>query len=163
MRAFLLAAAFVAASSFASTLYAQSPGVAWKTVVEVLDEAPKAEKMILLDVYTDWCTWCKRMDRDTYADSAVASYIAERFVAGKMNPEKEGSLTFGGKELSQREFGRVLGVTGYPATVMFDETGKSLGVVPGYNKPKEFLIILKYFGERLYKTMSWEEYLKANM
>src|SRR5689334_11509797 len=88
--------------------------VEWKTISEALDQAPKTNRKIILDVYTDWCGWCKRMDRDTYADGAVAAYMQEHYIASKMNPEKSGNLTYDGKEFSQQEFGQALGINGYP-------------------------------------------------
>jgi thiol:disulfide interchange protein len=33
--------------------------------------AKKEGKLILVDAYTDWCGWCKKMDRDTYANADV--------------------------------------------------------------------------------------------
>lgn len=134
--------------------------VEWQTIVQALDQAPKQNKKIILDVYTDWCGWCKRMDRDTYSDSTVQSYLAGHFVASRMNPEKDGTVEFGGKKYSQREFGQALGVNGYPATAIFNEKRELLTVIPGYIQPKEFLKILQYFGENTHLTTKWEDYMK---
>jgi thioredoxin-related protein len=141
---------------------AEPSGVEWKSVPEALEAAPKENKKIVLDVYTDWCGWCKRMDRDTYADSAVAAYMADHYVASKMNPEKAGELTFDNRKFTQAEFGAALEIRGYPATAFFNEKGELLTVVAGYLGPKDFLRILKFFGEDAYKTTSWEEFAKAN-
>jgi thioredoxin-related protein len=140
----------------------EKENVEWKTISEALDQAPKTNKKIILDVYTDWCGWCKRMDRDTYADSTVAAYMQEHYIASKMNPEKSGTLTYDGREFSQQEFGQALGISGYPATAVFNEKGELLTVIPGYIKAAEFLRILKYFGEDSYLSMQWNEYMSAN-
>jgi thioredoxin-related protein len=140
----------------------EKENVEWKTISEALDQAPKTNKKIILDVYTDWCGWCKRMDRDTYADSAVAAYMQEHYIGSKMNPEKSGKLTYDGKEFTQQEFGQALGINGYPATAVFNEKGELLTVIPGYIKAAEFLRILKYFGEDSYLSMQWNEYMSAN-
>jgi thioredoxin-related protein len=136
--------------------------VEWKTLPEALDLAPKTSKKIVLDVYTDWCGWCKRMDRDTYGDSGVAAYMREHYVASKMNPEKEGTIQYDGKAYSQREFGQALGVNGYPATAVFNEKNELLTVIPGYIKPAEFIRILKYFGDDAYLKTEWKAYMDAN-
>jgi thioredoxin-related protein len=132
--------------------------VQWKSISEALVEGPQSNRLIVLDLYTDWCGWCKRMDRDTYANADVAAYLSEHYVASKMNPEKEGTLEYDGRSFSQAEFGQALGVRGYPSTAFFDKEGKVLTVVAGYIGPDEFLSILKYFGEDIYKTTSWEDY-----
>lgn len=137
-------------------------GFEWKNVNDALEAAPKQNKKIILDVYTDWCGWCKRMDKDTYADSAVSAYISEHYIASKMNPEKEGTVKFDNREFSQAQFGAAMEIKGYPATAFFNEKGELLTVVGGYIKAKEFLMILKFFGEDIYKTTSWDDYMKAN-
>jgi thioredoxin-related protein len=157
-----ITAALVIAASFAAPMMNANPEtIEWKSIVQALDSAPKQGKLIVLDVYTDWCGWCKRMDRDTYADSSVAAYLNSRFVASKMNPEKAGDLMYDGKKFTQAEFGQALGIRGYPATVFFNEKGEVLTVVPGYIAAKEFLPMLKYFGEGIYaKGIKYEDYIK---
>lgn len=135
--------------------------VVWTTVSDALEKAPKQQKMIVLDVYTDWCGWCKRMDKDSYEEAQVAAYINQRYIAAKMNPEKQGTITFDGKEYTQAQFAQALGITGYPATVFFNEKGEVLTMVSGYLGPAEFLKILKYFGDGHYLAMTWEEYSKG--
>src|SRR5688572_29614585 len=134
----------------------------WRTINEALDEAPEAKKLILLDVYTDWCGWCKRMDRDSYADSSVGAFISERFVPAKMNPEKEGTVKFDGKDFTQAEFGRALGITGYPATAFFTADRELITVVSGYYPPKDFHLLLRFLADEHYKTVSFEDSKKAN-
>lgn len=50
--------------------------------------AAKENKLILVDVYTNWCGWCKKMDRDTYSDKDIAGTLNKQFIAIKLNPEK---------------------------------------------------------------------------
>ncbi len=155
-----LAAAFTLA--LMTTADANPVGVEWKSISQALEDAPKQNKLILLDVYTDWCGWCKRMDRDTYADSTVAAYLGSRYISSKMNPEKAGSLTYAGTELTNGQFGQALGIKSYPATAFFNDKGELLTIVPGYIGAKEFLVILKFFGEGAYLTTKWEEYSAQN-
>jgi thioredoxin-related protein len=161
MKHTLIAALVFAAAFGAPMMHANPEGIEWKSITQALDAAPKQGKLIVLDVYTDWCGWCKRMDRDTYADSGVAQYLNSRFVASKMNPEKEGKLTYDGKEYSQGDFAQALNIHGYPATVFFNEKGEVLTVVPGYIGAKDFLPMLKYFGDGVYtKGIKYEDYIK---
>jgi thioredoxin-related protein len=161
MKRSIFAAVLIALTFGAPMMTAKPESIEWKSITQALDAAPKEGKLIVLDVYTDWCGWCKRMDRDTYADSSVAAYLNSRFVASKMNPEKSGKLTYDGKEYSQADFSQALGIRGYPATVFFNEKGEVLTVVPGYIAAKEFLPMLKYFGEGVYqKGTSYEDYIK---
>jgi thioredoxin-related protein len=161
MKRIFIAALVVAASLVPPMMNANLEGLEWKPIAQALEAAPKQQKLIVLDVYTDWCGWCKRMDRDTYADSSVMAYLNSRYIASKMNPEKKGSLTYDGKQYSLSQFAEALGIHGYPATVFFNEKGEVLTVAPGYMAPKDFLPVLKYFGEGVYlKGVSYEDYLK---
>ena len=49
----------------------EQESVEWKTISEALDQAPKTNKEIILDVYTDWCGWCKVMDKKTYGNKRM--------------------------------------------------------------------------------------------
>ena len=61
--------------------------------------ALKKKKMMLVDVYTDWCGWCKVMDRETYAKSEIATLINQHFIPIKFNPETPNIVyTYEGKE-----------------------------------------------------------------
>lgn len=156
-----IAAIAVAALSITFMIHAEPAGLQWQTINYGLENAAKAEKLIVLDVYTDWCGWCKRMDRDTYADTSIIGYMNSRYIACKMNPEKKGSLTFDGKQYTLGEFGQALGIRGYPATVFFNEKGEVLTVLSGYMGPKDFINVLRYFGDGVYLTgVSYEDYRK---
>ena len=56
----------------AATMFAGAPGdsakgkaeLPWKPFTDGFAEAKKAEKKIMVDVYTTWCGWCKRLDAD---------------------------------------------------------------------------------------------------
>ena len=53
-----------------------------------LERAKKDKKLVMVDMYTDWCGWCKKLDKDTFSDKDVADKLAKDFVAVKLNPEK---------------------------------------------------------------------------
>jgi len=38
---------------------------------ELLATAAKENRVVFLNFYTDWCTWCKQLDRDAYSDSKI--------------------------------------------------------------------------------------------
>ncbi len=161
----ILRTAFVAVAAItlsAMSTTAQSPHVEWVALPDALSSAPDSNRLIVLDLYTDWCGWCKRMERDTYADDAVVAYIAEHFIASRLNPEKEGKVTYDDHEYSFAEFGSALGVRGYPTTAFFNQKGELLTTVAGYIGPDEFLKILRFFGDGSYQSMSWEEYRKGS-
>ena len=157
-----VAATVVAMNPESSAMGSGQPSFAWHSFNEAMAQARNAKKLVLLDVYTDWCGYCKKMDREVYADSAVGAFIGERYVASKMNPEKSGTITYKGESYTQREFAQALGINGYPATVFFNTDGEIITVVPGYLPARDFGPLLRFIADGHYKTTSWEEFRKED-
>ena len=93
--------------------------VSWEEAVQ-LSQTDAQPKKIFIDVYTDWCGWCKKMDRDTYADADIKKLISDNAVAIKINPEKNntykiGDNTYTGTELMKFLAGGKL-YKSYPTT-----------------------------------------------
>lgn len=133
--------------------------LAWKNFDEGFALAAKTNKKILVDVYTDWCTWCKKMDSDVYTQKDVIAALNAGFVLVKLNAESDKPLLYKEKKLSEAQFASAVGVTGYPSTLFFESTGKAITLLPGFVPAPKFVPILRYISEDHYKTTPFEEYL----
>lgn len=131
----------------------------WKTFDEGTTLARQQGKKVVVDVYTDWCTWCKKMDSETYADRVVSQTLKAHFITVKLNAESSDLITFNGETMTSAQFAQAAGVTGYPTTLFLDENLKPITVVPGYAPPEKFVDILRYFGEDHYKSTQFQDYL----
>ena len=132
----------------------------WYGFDEGIQKAKDEKKQVLIDVYTDWCSWCKVMDEKTYTDPRIVEYLDTKFILIKLNPEKDGPVTFNGKSYDADHFAQGIGVNGYPATAFFESNEKMITLVPGYLKADEFLPILEYIGEKRYNDIGFEDFLK---
>lgn len=126
------------------TIYAQKEEVRneikWHSFEEVISLTEKNPKMVIVDVYTDWCGWCKKMDKKTFTDKKVIEYINENFYAVKMNAEdNEKTFTFRGKEFSEQTMARMMRVNSYPNFVIMDAAMENITQLPGYREPEDFL------------------------
>lgn len=133
----------------------------WHSFDEGLAKAKKEKKMILVDFYTDWCGYCKKMDAETYANEKVIQYLNSKYVLVKINPEKSGDLKYKGNSYTNNSFTRSVGVTGYPSTLFIESDEELITLVPGYINTTEFLNIIEFLGERHYKTMKYDDFLKT--
>ena len=91
-------------------------------------KAAKEKKILLVDVYTDWCGWCKVMDKNTYSNDTIIQLINEKFVPVKLNPEKNRTYNFGDKTMSASDLHKWLGygqTFGYPTTYFMVHPGIS--------------------------------------
>ena len=73
---------------FAATVYVTAQEkIHWLTLKEATERNKQQPKKFLIDVYTEWCGWCKRMDATTFEDKAVVSYVNKNFYAVKLDAE----------------------------------------------------------------------------
>lgn len=123
--------AFNSQAQSASTEASEGEGITFfnGTFKEALAEAKKQNKPIFMDSYTSWCYWCKVLDKTTFKDSGVISYLNANFINVKMNMEK------GEGPSLAREFK----VSGYPTLLFLDSDRKVLVTVGGYVKAESFL------------------------
>jgi len=133
--------------------------IKWMTYEEAVKASKKKPKKIFIDVYTDWCGWCKKMDKSTMKDPKIADYMNKKFYAVKLNAESDKMLTFQNKQISERELaGRVFKITGYPTTVYLESNEKIIQPIPGFMDVANLDKILHYIGEDYYKTQTWEQF-----
>lgn len=132
--------------------------VQWLAFDAAVAKAQKENKHLIVDVYTNWCGWCKVMERQTYGNPDVASYLNEHFVLAKVNGESPAALTWQGRALTEKGFARAVGVSGYPSTYFLKPNADLLGGVPGYIKSPDMLIYAKYISTRYYEKGKLQQF-----
>ncbi len=131
----------------------------WITFEEALKLNKKKPKKIMIDVYTDWCHWCKVMDKSTFKDEDVVKYINKNYYAVKFNAEEKGTVTYKNKEYTHNQLARSgFRVSGYPSSVFLDGNNDYATLAPGYWKPEDYRTLLQFIYEDHYKTTEWELY-----
>ncbi len=133
----------------------------WNELDPALVEAKRANKPVLVDVYTDWCGWCKRMDKTTYGDPVVRDYVARSFVPARVNAEDDRRrASYLGETRTYRQFADSFRINGYPTTLFLAPDGRLITQLPGYVKPGTFLTVLRYVAEGHYRTQSWDAFTR---
>ncbi|MFH2094389.1 MAG: DUF255 domain-containing protein, partial [Bacteroidota bacterium] len=94
-----------------------------------LKKAKEGNKMILVDYFTDWCGWCKHMDKTTFSDSAVVKLVNEKFIALKINAEKDKGIKLA---MKYRVFV-------FPTFAMYDSQGRLVQKVLGFKDAASFI------------------------
>lgn len=145
-----------------------APKIEWLTWEQAVAKMDKAPRKIMIDVYTDWCGWCKRMDATTMEDPAIIKIIGEQYYAVKMDGECKRDITFRGrtyKFIAQGHRGYhelpaelMKGQMSYPTLVFLDEEYGIIQPLPGYQEAGTLEPILAYFGGGFYKTTPYESF-----
>ncbi|MCX6280681.1 MAG: DUF255 domain-containing protein [Bacteroidetes bacterium] len=144
--------------------------IEWHSFAEAYQLNKKKPKKVFVDVYTDWCGWCKKMDKETFQDPETAKYMQKHFYCVKLNAETKDTIVIDSvKFVNKNPHGRggnnqlavdlLRGKMSYPSCVFINEKNQVLTVVPGYMNVRDFAPVLNYFGENAYKDIKWEDYL----
>jgi uncharacterized protein YyaL (SSP411 family) len=133
-------------TAFAFTTSTESvEKVGWQSWNNGFPSAAASGKIALIDTYTDWCGWCKRMDATTYSDSTVLAKINSNFVPIKFNPELDGSYIVGDTSISGRALLGALNKgksSGYPTTFFYVPAKNIMYQYPGYMDAASFSKVL---------------------
>lgn len=145
--------------------------IRWYSLEEALELQKRDPKPILIDLYTDWCGYCKRLDAYTFSNKEIVRYISSTFHAVKFNAEQRESITYSGHEFKNSGEGArsphelAVALTGgklsYPTLVYLAPDSQLITSVPGYYSPSQLEPILHFIGEEAYKSTSWEEFSKT--
>lgn len=151
---------------------AQDQIIEWLDFETAVQKQQENPKKIFIDMYTDWCGWCKKMDRETFAHPDIAAYMQEHFYMVKFDAERSDTVIFmnrsfvnknPGKSRSSHELAQALlkGKMSYPSYVFLNEDMQIISVVPGFFPAKSFEPVINYFGSGAYESQNWEKFSKA--
>jgi len=150
--------------------------VNWITLDDLQEKMKSEPKKVIVDLYTNWCGWCKRMDKATFQHAEIANYINDNFYAVKFNAETKDNIKFKDKDykfvprgrkgtneltyrfvLGDKPTGRV----GYPTIAFLDEELNRIDAYPGYKDASKFDPLMHFIQENKYKDMTLAEFQKT--
>lgn len=144
----------------------EETSVDWMTFEEAVAKSKIEKRKIFIDVYTDWCGWCKVMDKKTFSEPAVAKLLNEEYYPVKFNAEQRGDVLFRGTTFKFVEHGRggthqlaaalLNNQLSYPSTVFLNEDFAIIYILKGYHQAPEFHKLAAFIGGDYYKTTKME-------
>lgn len=162
--------AFLAATavSFTPSPFLAAQEVQWMGWEEANQVLPAKDKKVLLNIYTEWCGWCKRMDHSTFRSPRIAEYINDNFHPIRFDAECKEKIEYQGKTYQFKDNGKrgyhelaaklLNGRMSLPSVVFMDEEHNLIQCIIGYKSPEEFEQILAYFAGDHYKEVPWSRF-----
>ena len=153
------------------TINVTAQEINWVSLEEALELQKKNPKKIMMDVYTNWCGPCKKLDKYTFGNKDVAEYINKHYYAVKFNGEGNEKIRYNDKDFenpnykperaktrnSPHQLTRYFGVRAYPSLIFIDEEQQFLTVIRGYKNPQQIELYLKLFKQDLHKDLTTQE------
>ncbi|MDA7501734.1 thioredoxin family protein [Chitinophagales bacterium] len=142
--------------------------VSWLTIDQLEQVAKTDKKKVMVDLYTSWCGWCKKMDKSTFQHGQISQYLNENFHAVKMDAEMKDNISFLGEDHAFKAAGRrgynelafkfAAGRMSYPTIAFLDEDLKRINSFPGFKQPHQFDPLLKFIAENHYESTDFRSF-----
>jgi thioredoxin-related protein len=114
-------------------LSAQSVNFVNGTWEEVKAKAKSEKKFLFVDCYTEWCGFCKLLDKNTFSNEKVGEIMNAKFVSVKIDMEKDYGINLGMKYR----------VNAFPTALIFNPEGQLVYRLMGYAEPEQYIVSIK--------------------
>lgn len=149
--------------------------VKWYTLEEALKLNKEHPKRIFMDMYTDWCGWCKRMEATTFTNATIAKYMNDNFYPVRFNAEQRDSVVFNGQTFKNNgvagsrtahdfAVAALQGHMSYPSFVFISDAGTNkttFTIMQGYMTPEQIEPYLHYYVDDKSKTTTYDTFLST--
>ena len=147
----------------------ETAAIEWMTFHEMLERSKIKPQKVIIDVYTDWCGWCKRMETSTYQNKRIANYINQHFYPVKFDAESKELIELYGQQYKYtvpsqgrgyHELALIFtrGQLTYPTTVFLNTDLTSIQTFPGYHNIVDMDKVLHFINDNHYKRTSFEDF-----
>jgi len=143
--------------------------IKWYSFEDTYKLIKKKPKKIFIDMYTDWCGWCRKMDAETFANPVIADYMSDNFYCVKFNAERKDTVVVdgqifvnpnpnGSRSTHKLAVELLRGKLSYPSFVFLNEKGQMITVLAGYQQAREFEKVLNWIGSDAYLKTQFDDY-----
>ena len=143
----------------------------WMTWEEVELANNIEKRKIFVDLYTDWCTWCKKMEKKTLSKPHIISYLNDHYYAVKFNAQYKDDITINGKTYTYISNGKnsynelaveiTKGKLSFPTIIFMDSNYDVIQPLRGFIDAKKLEKMMAYFYDDYHLSTPWREFSKT--
>lgn len=130
-------------------------GIKWLTIDELQVKMKENPKRVYIDMYTDWCGWCKKMEAITFTNPNVIKYMNENFYCVRFNAERKDVIYFMGKQYAfdpEKKMNALAAQwigpsVSYPTSVFMEKFYQNPMPIPGYQDVRGMEMFVRFFAE----------------
>lgn len=128
---FIASVLFLTQSAFTQIKFEQG------SLSDVLQKAKSENKLLMVDVLTDWCKWCVELDNKVYSDPEVSNFANTKQINFKIDAEKGEGI----------DFAKKYKISGYPTVLFLDGGGNEIDRIYGYVPKKDFFTMMQDYNK----------------
>ncbi len=143
----------------------------WLTWEEAMEKSKTEKRKFVVDIFTEWCGWCKKMDKSTFSNPEIVAYVNEHYYPIKFDLEYKEDINFNGKVYKFVSGGRngyhelgaeiMKGKMSLPTVVFLNEEATVIQPIPGFQDISTFKMIMNYFAGDHFKNTPWPRYTRT--
>jgi thioredoxin-related protein len=136
--------------------------IQWTPFTQGVKNAMARNKYVFVDVYTDWCGYCKQLDAFTFRAAPVLAELNDHFISVKLNAESDAPLVWKDQRMSARDLTMQWGIDSYPTFIFLNSKGNVIGSFSSFAEPDLMVKLLTYIssGARE-REVDFDDYLKG--
>ena len=150
---------------FLPLVHGQNVQVHWMTRDQAISKSKVEKKKVLVEIYTVWCSFCKKLDAVTLKEPDIAEYINENFYPVRLDAQCKTPIEILGKSYKYKDgyndlareltFGRLA----FPTLVFMDENFRVIQPIPGMRSADELEMIMHFYAKDYYKDTPWDNFV----
>ncbi len=134
--------------------------IVWPSFQEAFDAAAGSEKIVLIDVWSRNCGWCRKQQTEVYTQPELQDILATHFEIGRLDIDvASDTISFRGYDLSSAELAAGLGASGTPTTIFMEPSGSYITRLGGFHPYDDFVNVLQFIGTESFREMSFQDYV----
>jgi len=123
--------------------------ITWYSYEEGMALGKSEGKKVFINFRADWCKFCRTMERKTFKDTGIISYLDSHFISIKVDVEREKSIA------------KKYNINPLPDTWFLSEKGDVIGNKPGLLLAKDLMPILQFIQTDSFLKMSYREFKES--